>query len=41
LLVGIVKALAAGLNMEPRMVHYSPEAVGTGKGGKAEGFPFR
>jgi hypothetical protein len=38
---GIVKAVAKSLGKEPKIVLYSPEAVGTGKGGKAEGFPFR
>lgn len=38
---GIVKAVAKSLGKEPKIVLYSPEEVGTGKGGKAEGFPFR
>jgi hypothetical protein len=38
---GIVKAVAKALGKEPKIVYYDPEAVGTGKGGKAEGFPFR
>jgi hypothetical protein len=38
---GIVKAVGQALNKDPRIVVYSPEEVGTGKGGKAEGFPFR
>ncbi|KAF8070909.1 CSP41A [Scenedesmus sp. PABB004] len=38
---GIVKAVGSALGKEPRVVLYSPEEVGTGKGGKAEGFPFR
>jgi len=38
---GIVKAVAKALGKDPKVVLYSPEAVGTGKGGKAEGFPFR
>lgn len=38
---GIVKAVSKSLGKEPKMVLYSPEEVGTGKGGKAEGFPFR
>jgi hypothetical protein len=29
------------MGKEPKIVLYSPEKVGTGKGGKAEGFPFR
>ena len=38
---GIAKAVAKALGKEPKIVVYSPEEVGTGKGGKAEGFPFR
>ncbi len=38
---GIVKAVGKSLGKEPKVVLYSPEKVGTGKGGKAEGFPFR
>lgn len=38
---GIVKAVGKALGKEPRVVLYSPEEVGTGKSGKAEGFPFR
>lgn len=38
---GICKAIGKALGKEPRIVLYSPEEVGTGKGGKAEGFPFR
>jgi hypothetical protein len=38
---GICKALGKALGKEPRIVLYNPEEVGTGKGGKAEGFPFR
>eukprot|EP00775_Hariotina_reticulata_P006212 gene6211-6448_t len=38
---GIVKAVGQALNKDPRIVIYSPEEVGTGKSGKAEGFPFR
>jgi len=39
--VGIVKAIGKALGKEPRIVLYDPEKTGTGKGGKAEGFPFR
>lgn len=38
---GIVKAVGKSLGKEPKVVLYSPEEVGTGKSGKAEGFPFR
>jgi len=38
---GICKAIGKALNKEADVVLYSPEEVGTGKGGKAEGFPFR
>jgi hypothetical protein len=38
---GIAKAVGKALGKEPRIVLYSPEEVGTGKSGKAEGFPFR
>lgn len=38
---GIVKAVGKALGKEPKIVLYSPEEVGTGKSGKAEGFPFR
>eukprot|EP00879_Flechtneria_rotunda_P022838 GHRR01024133.1.p2 GENE.GHRR01024133.1~~GHRR01024133.1.p2 ORF type:complete len:109 (-),score=28.02 GHRR01024133.1:1483-1809(-) len=38
---GIVKAIGKALSKEPRIVLYNPEEVGSGKGGKAEGFPFR
>ncbi|KAI8477102.1 MAG: NAD(P)-binding protein [Monoraphidium minutum] len=38
---GIVKAVGKALDKEPKVVLYSPEEVGTGKSGKAEGFPFR
>ncbi|KIZ01034.1 hypothetical protein MNEG_6928 [Monoraphidium neglectum] len=38
---GIVKAVGKALGKEPKVVLYSPEKVGTGKSGKAEGFPFR
>ena len=38
---GITKAVGKALGVEPKVVLYSPEEVGTGKGGKAEGFPFR
>lgn len=38
---GICKAIGKALGKEPDIVLYSPEEVGTGKGGKAEGFPFR
>jgi hypothetical protein len=40
-LPGICKAIGKALNKEPNIVLYSPEEVGTGKSGKAEGFPFR
>ncbi|KXZ47050.1 hypothetical protein GPECTOR_38g287 [Gonium pectorale] len=39
--VGIAKAVGKALGKEPEIVLYSPEKVGTGKSGKAEGFPFR
>jgi nucleoside-diphosphate-sugar epimerase len=32
---------AQSLGKEAKIVLYSPEAIGTGKSGKAEGFPFR
>lgn len=38
---GIAKAIGKALGKEADIVLYSPEEVGTGKGGKAEGFPFR
>lgn len=38
---GIVKAIAKSLGKEPNIVMYSPEKLGLGKSGKAEGFPFR
>ena len=38
---GIVKAVGKALDKEPKVLLYSPEEVGTGKSGKAEGFPFR
>jgi hypothetical protein len=38
---GICKAIGKALGKEPKIVLYDPEAVGTGKKGKAEGFPFR
>jgi hypothetical protein len=39
--VGIAKAVGAALRKEPNIVLYDPEKIGTGKSGKAEGFPFR
>jgi len=40
--VGIAKAVAKAMGKEDaRVVLYDPEAVGTGKKGKADGFPFR
>lgn len=41
LLSGICKAVGKALGKEPRVVIYNPEETGTGKAGKAEGFPFR
>ncbi|GAX85380.1 hypothetical protein CEUSTIGMA_g13407.t1 [Chlamydomonas eustigma] len=38
---GIAKAVAKALGKEAKIVLYSPEALGLGKSGKAEGFPFR
>ncbi len=38
---GICKAIGKVLGKEPEIILYSPEKVGTGKSGKAEGFPFR
>jgi len=38
---GIAKAVGKALGKEANVVLYSPEATGTGKGGKADGFPFR
>jgi nucleoside-diphosphate-sugar epimerase len=39
---GIAKAVAKALGKDDaKVVLYDPEAVGTGKKGKAEGFPFR
>lgn len=38
---GIVKAIGKALGKEPKIVLYDPEETGTGKGGKADGFPFR
>eukprot|EP00798_Chlamydomonas_sp_ICE-L_P030153 gene30153-35133_t len=39
--VGITKAVSKALGKDPNILLYSPEEVGTGKSGKAEGFPFR
>jgi nucleoside-diphosphate-sugar epimerase len=40
--VGIAKAVAKAMGKDDaKVVLYDPEAVGTGKKGKAEGFPFR
>lgn len=40
--VGIAKAVAKAMGKEDaKVVLYDPEAVGTGKKGKADGFPFR
>jgi nucleoside-diphosphate-sugar epimerase len=39
--LGIAKAIAKALGKEAKIVLYSPEALGLGKSGKAEGFPFR
>lgn len=38
---GIAKAVGKALGKEPKIVLYDPEQTGTGKSGKAEGFPFR
>ncbi|KAG2448836.1 hypothetical protein HYH02_006187 [Chlamydomonas schloesseri] len=38
---GIAKAIGKALGKDPEIILYSPEKVGTGKSGKAEGFPFR
>jgi hypothetical protein len=38
---GVVKALGKALGKEADIVLYSPEETGTGKGGKADGYPFR
>ncbi len=38
---GIAKAVGKALGKEPKIVLYDPEKLGLGKGGKAEGFPFR
>lgn len=38
---GICKAIGKVLGKDPEIILYSPEKVGTGKSGKAEGFPFR
>ena len=38
---GIAKGVAGALGKDVNIVHYSPEEIGMGKGGKAEGFPFR
>lgn len=40
-LQGIAKSVAKALGKEANIVLYDPEATGTGKGGKADGFPFR
>lgn len=40
-LAGICKAIGKALGKEADIVLYSPEETGTGKGGKAEGYPFR
>lgn len=39
--VGIAKAIGKALGKEPQIVLYDPSAIGTGKSGKADGFPFR
>lgn len=38
---GIAKAVGKALGKEPTILLYDPEATGTGKPGKADGFPFR
>ncbi len=38
---GVAKAIAKALGKEAKIVLFDPVAVGTGKGNKAEGFPFR
>ena len=38
---GIAKAVGKALGKEPNILLYSPEALGLGGKGKAEGFPFR
>ena len=38
---GIAKAVGKALGKEAKVVLYSPEELGLGKSGKAEGFPFR
>lgn len=40
-LAGIAKAVAKALGKEADIVLYDPEKLGLGKGGKADGFPFR
>eukprot|EP00955_Chlamydomonas_euryale_P091672 364639-Chlamydomonas_euryale.AAC.50 len=36
-----VQAIGKALGKEPQVVLYDPSAIGTGKSGKADGFPFR
>lgn len=38
---GICRAIGKALGKEADILLYSPEETGTGKGGKAEGYPFR
>ena len=38
---GMVRQIAKALGKEPKVVLYDPEAIGMGKKGKADGFPFR
>mmetsp|Transcript_1971 Transcript_1971/g.4448 ORF Transcript_1971/g.4448 Transcript_1971/m.4448 type:complete len:360 (+) Transcript_1971:37-1116(+) len=39
--VGIVNAISKAMGKEPNVLLYDPAALGLGKSGKAEGFPFR
>eukprot|EP00983_Pelagomonas_calceolata_P089892 1157357-Pelagomonas_calceolata.AAC.2 len=38
---GIVNAISKAMGKEPNVLLYDPAALGLGKSGKAEGFPFR
>lgn len=38
---GIVNAVSKAMGKEPKVLLYDPVALGLGKSGKAEGFPFR
>jgi hypothetical protein len=40
-MTGIVNAVSKAMGKEPNVLLYDPTALGLGKSGKAEGFPFR